>query len=203
MRSARNATGARSRGELVSGWLLAHGSADDFVQDLDPAAYGGFNLVLGDLHQGRWTWLCNRDPLAPHADTTPAWHRQTLDPGLYGLSNAALDTPWPKTQRLKAAMSRALQDVQQDASVWMPALQRALGDTTRADDPPRTGVTPAWEQALSSAFVQAPQHGYGTRSSLVMRVQAGGAGRQIHLCEWTHSPAGWSTEGPSRHQLAW
>lgn len=212
VRSARNATGARSRGELATRWLQGHSSTDRFAASLDPSAYGGFNLVLGDLHASRWAWLCNRNPLAPHADTAAALHRQDLPPGLYGLSNAALDTPWPKTQRLKAALAQALQSVPAALSVksapsagadaaWMTPLENVLSDTRPAVDPPPTGVPTDWERQLSSPFVQAPEQGYGTRSSLLMRVHASGAAHHVHLCEWTHAPGGWSAFGPVLQQM--
>lgn len=206
VRSGRAGPGERSRGELPVSWLMGDLDPDTFAAGLDPAAYGGFNLVLGDLHRGRWTWLCNRNPDAPH-DETPgrvALHRRDLLPGVYGVSNAVLDTPWPKTQRLKAALTHALAEQQNDAN-WLPGLRDALADdhVESVEALPETGVPSDWERALSSPFVRAPGRGYGTRSSLVMRVTAGHAQRRVDLHEWTHTPAGWSATGPAHHQLVW
>lgn len=204
VRSPQAGPGERSRGELATRWLDGRSSVDGFIAALDPMAYGGFNLVVGDVRAGAWTWLCNRDPRAPHADTATALHRQDLPPGVYGLSNAALDTPWTKTLRLKTAMSEAVRALD-DAAGWLAPLQRALADDQPLpqDTLPATGVPPDWERALSSPFVRAPGRGYGTRSSLVVRVQAHGAGHRVDLHEWTHSPAGWSADGPRHHQLGW
>lgn len=205
VRSARPGPGERSRGELATRWLLGDANVDAFAAGLDPMAYGGFNLVLGDLRGGGWTWLCNRDPGAPHTDHAPAaLHRHDLPPGVYGVSNAALDTPWPKTQRLKTALAQAVNALDTDKD-WLPPLQAALADDQpwRPDDLPDTGVPADWERALSSPFVRAPDRGYGTRSSLVMRVHAGPAGHRADLHEWTHSPAGWSRAAPARHHLTW
>lgn len=204
VRSAQPGPGARSRGELATRWLEGSSDVDTFATGLEPAAYGGFNLVVGDLRRDQWTWLCNRDPDRPHTDAAAALHRQDLAPGVYGLSNAALDTPWPKTQRLKTALSQAMEALDTDAA-WLPPLQVALADDrpSRPDDLPATGVPADWERALSSPFVRAPDHGYGTRSSLVVRVQADDSRHRIDLHEWTHSPAGWSTAAPARHHLTW
>lgn len=206
VRSGLAGPGTRSRGELPVRWLQGHQDPDAFVADLDPAAYGGFNLVLGDLHRGGWTWLCNRDPEAPHRDA-PApgrLHRRDLSPGVYGVSNAVLDTPWPKTLRLKSALTQAL-SAQHTEAAWLSPLQEALADdqVEPVEALPDTGVPGDWERALSSPFVRAPGRGYGTRSSLVMRVQADGAGQRTDLHEWTHSTAGWSPDGPTHHRLAW
>ena len=205
VRSARPGPGERSRGELATRWLLGNTDMDAFAAGLDPMAYGGFNLVLGDLSGGGWTWLCNRDPGAPHTDHAPAaLHRQDLSPGVYGVSNAVLDTPWPKTLRLKTALAQAV-DAQDTDTAWLHLLQAALADDQPLPlvDLPDTGVPADWERALSSPVVCAPDRGYGTRSSLVMRVQTGPTGHRVDLHEWTHSPAGWSTAAPARHHLTW
>lgn len=202
VRSARPAAGERSRGELAVRWLQGEQDIDTFAAGLSAPAYGGFNLVVGDLHHSRWTWLSNRNPGQPHTDAATPLQRKDLGPGLYGLSNAALDTPWPKTQRLKSALARAL-DTPLDDAHWWASLLPALGDSVLADELPRTGVPAEWEEALSSPFVRAPGRGYGTRSSLVMRVRTDEAGRHIDLHEWTHSPSGWSDAGPTHHRLKW
>lgn len=203
VRSAHNGPGRRSRGELVTGWLQSETSADVFAHGLDAQAYAGFNLVLGDLRQNRWTWLCNRGLTAPHDTAAAALQRQDLTPGVYGLSNASLDTPWPKTVRLKTALEQALAVVS-DETQWHVPLRHALADDQTAPDAalPRTGVTADWERALSSPFVRAPATGYGTRSSLLMRVVPQGCGLGADLLEWTHSPAGWQAGEPARHSVS-
>lgn len=185
--------GERSRGELVTRWLMGDIGWDTFGQGLEPHAYGGFNLVVGDFSQGFWACISNRDPQRPHHDSERRLHAQPLGSGVYGLSNAALDTPWPKTQRLKAALARSLAELnapgrQEDGG--LETLTQALGQALPAEtgELPQTGVPDAIEQALSSAFVRLPQGQYGTRSSLVMRVSAMGVdeGWQVRLDEWTH-----------------
>ncbi|MEW5885338.1 MAG: NRDE family protein [Pseudomonadota bacterium] len=228
---------ARSRGELVTRWLagptprLEAPTCTDWpalLQQTDPCAYGGFNLVLGDCVSGRWCWLSNRPrrteregseaampapaPMqsphhASHAaattsasalplDLPPGWSGAALPPGIYGLSNAALDSPWPKLLRLKSAVAAALQEptLTLPAAVlaherWQTLLLEALLDRCPAPDDqlPATGVPLELERLLSSPFICMPQHGYGTRSSLIARwLRPSATSSQLELQEWTH-----------------
>jgi uncharacterized protein with NRDE domain len=113
---------------------------------------------------------------------------------VYGLSNAALDTPWPKTLHLKSALTRALNATGQGDSApgWENTLAQALADDAPAPahQLPTTGVGPEREAQLSSAFVRMPEQAYGTRSSLVLRIAAapGASGWRLDAHEWTHTP---------------
>jgi uncharacterized protein with NRDE domain len=194
VREAQPATAPRSRGELVTRWLEANADAGGFAQAMDGAAYGGFNLVLGDFQTNAWSWLSNRhgadSALHQHL------HFQALPPGVYGLSNAALNTPWPKTTALQRVLADALSaqaNVPADDALQAP-LWTALANRERAphEQLPATGVSLAMEEALSSAFVDFPEHGYGTRSSTVLLASAQG-GREgarrwdVTVQERTHS----------------
>lgn len=205
---------AQSRGQLTSLWLSGEVDWAALLAHLAPADYGGFNLVVGDAASGIWGWVSNRHPERPHADEAPALHHRRLSPGLYGLSNATLDTGWPKTLRLKAALAEALQ--QPDAQAAQARLLRALGDTQQAQDHelPQTGAPAPLEQALSSPFVHMPDRGYGTRTSLLVRAaivaplegRGGGQGAlnwHLRLDEWTHASAtGPYTTGLDQHHRA-
>lgn len=172
VREAQSGSAPCSRGELVTRWLEHTGTAGDFVLALqqDFAAYGGFNLVLGDFQRNAWMWLTNR-----HAASSTL-HAQPLEPGVYCISNASLNTPWPKTIALQGVLADAMA---MHASVPDPhALQKilwtALGNRDRSprEHLPATGVPLAMEEALSSAFVDYPEHTYGTRSSTVLLASA-------------------------------
>ncbi len=187
VRQAKPERAGRSRGELVSRWLSGQDDLAGFVQTLQPEAYGGFNLVLGDLGVGRWHWVSNRHPADPHAPQTPQRHQRNLGPGLYGLSNASLDTPWPKTLKLCAALRASAAPMGADDPVH-PALQAALTDHHPAPetDLPRTGVPMALERALSSPFVRIPDSDYGTRSTTLLRIRRHAGGLGARLDEWQH-----------------
>ena len=99
---------------------------------------------------------------------------QPLEPGIYGLSNGSLDTPWPKVLRAKAQFSSLLcQGAPDDAYLEM------LSDTTRAADGrlPDTGVSLEWERLLSPICIESPE--YGTRASTLLRVNSGGQAQLI------------------------
>ncbi|WP_372659245.1 NRDE family protein, partial [Hydrogenophaga sp.] len=171
--------------------------------------YGGFNLVVGDFTQGFWAWVSNRHPEHPHrAESTPRLHTRPLGAGVYGLSNAALDTPWPKTLALKSALASRVAPLATEADKLetLAVLTQALGDARPAPDAllPDTGVAPVVEQALSSAFVRVPQNRYGTRCSTVVQVGPSAStgtapGRwQVQLDEWTHEHSRLSESAPGR-----
>jgi len=147
---------APSRGKLVSGFLLSDldsGSYLDLIRRKKDL-YNGFNLVLG--RRDRITWYSNRSDR-----TTP------LTPGVYGLSNRFLDTPWPKVVRAKALFEKALHAAKQ---ISTEALFLLLRDQTVASDEtlPSTGVPIEWERILSPIFITSPT--YGTRSSTLILI---------------------------------
>ena len=149
----------RSRGELVAGFLQSTISAEEYLNSVRERAadYNGFNLLLGD-HQ-RSFWFTNE------GDTLV----RQLEPGVYGLSNGSLDTPWPKVLRAKAQFSSLLcQGAPDDAYFEM------LSDTTRASDGrlPDTGVSLEWERLLSPICIESPD--YGTRASTLLRMDSSG-----------------------------
>ena len=187
VRQPMQAPARRSRGELVTRWLQSGGDADRFAASVAPAEYGAFNLVVGDFHAGVWHWLGNRNPETPHSTEANVLHQRALGAGIHGLSNASMDTPWPKTQRLKAAVGESLTS----ASDWLAPLSRALMHDQPVPDPdlPNTGVPLDLERALSSPFVRMADRTYGTRSSQVVSVRAAAQGFAVTVHEWTHDPA--------------
>lgn len=152
---------APSRGALVSDFVRGQQSPDDFLQQLAPEAarYAGFNLMLyadGELH---------------HAGNLPAFRAQRMEPGVHTVSNASLNTPWPKSRRLAAAMEAWLSDAPDDVA----PLLKALEDRTPAPDTelPHTGVGIEMERFLSPPFICSER--YGTRASTVIRMGVEGA----------------------------
>lgn len=154
---------APSRGPLVADYLTQSMDAEAYLASVAQraAAYNGFNLLVGD--RDRLGYFGNRgDP----EQTTPQW----LAPGIYGLSNHRLDTPWPKLVSAKAAFTRALEGEPDRA-----ALFELLADREIVADPvlPATGVPHAWERILSAVFVASKD--YGTRcSTVLLRHRSGG-----------------------------
>ena len=162
---------ARSRGEIVSAFLLSSDSPQAFLSSLAPHAsdYNGFNLIVGD---GRSLWYFG----------SREGEAREIPPGVHGLSNHLLDEPWPKVVRGRQVMTGALQEPDP-----RPALEIFLGDTSPAEDPllPDTGVGLAWERRLSPPLITGED--YGTRSSTTLLVDARG---RVRLRELTRDAAG-------------
>lgn len=203
---------AKSRGELVMRWLEGHMSATQFMLDTDSASYGGFNLVVGDWQAGQWDWISNRlfethlDGSVAHRPKAAGWCSRVLEPGIYALSNAALDTPWPKTLALKAALTGALGAADEaglQKPLWDALASRSYASTESLPD---TGVPSELEKALSSAYVDSPERGYGTRCStvLVATPQAGELNQirwTLRVEEKTHVPS--AAAASTRLMLQW
>jgi uncharacterized protein with NRDE domain len=151
--------GAPSRGRLVCDYLRGREIPEAYLLRIAPDAdlFNGFNLLVGDPE--RLFCFSNRGA------------RERLDPGIYGLSNRLLDTPWPKVERGKTALL-ALLAGKQDPSP--ETLFDLLTDRTRPPDDrlPDTGVGLAWERILSPLFIESPV--YGTRSSTVLLIDRRG-----------------------------
>ncbi len=144
-----------SRGLLVSDYLRGQESATTYVERISRKAdhYSGFNLVVGDWQH--LTYCSNRTREAP-----------LLEPGIYGISNGLLDTPWPKVARGKETLQAAINQ----STVKPEALLNLLVDDTQATDDalPETGVGLVMERLFSPIFITSPA--YGTRSSTVVLV---------------------------------
>ena len=214
VRSASMAPAARSRGELTNRWLAGDLSWAELLSSLDPADYGGFNLVVGDASAGIWGWASNRDPANPHGDASAQLFSHLLPAGLYGLSNATLDTGWPKSAMLKKVLEEALHSpFEAPQEVRLLQTLGARIDVDR-DALPSTGVPLDWEQRLASPFVDMPERGYGTRSSLLVRASRkpsdgdAALGWQLTLDEWTHGTqpedrAVWRSDQRRTETLCW
>jgi uncharacterized protein with NRDE domain len=164
---------APSRGALVANYLAGTLAPADYIETLAPdaAVYNGFNLLVGDADT--LIWYSNARETGPQ-------NGKPLAPGIYGMSNGSLDTPWPKVVRAKAQFSSLLcQGAPPEAYFDM------LRDTTRASDCrlPRTGIDIERERALSSICIETPD--YGTRASTLAQLWAG---REPVLLERTIRP---------------
>ena len=168
---------APSRGSLVTAILQSGATTAETLRYLRAvgAAYNGFNLLFSDGER-----------LAIYESMSGVGRE--LPPGIYGLSNHLLDTPWPKVQAAKSRLSAALSDLATPNS----ALALLRDDELAPDDSlPKTGMSVEWERLLSSAFIRSA--GYGTRCSSVVRIDRAG-----HACfdEWT-----WDTTGHETGQV--
>ncbi len=167
------APGMRSRGRLVSDFLAGDSvPAQAYLSSVRRTAndYSGFNLLCADRHGMQY--LSNRPAVGPA-------HPVPLTAGVHGLSNGALDMPWPKVVRGKTALQAALVNTA-DPEGLTEALLSALSDRRTAEDEllPSTGISRDWEKCLSATYINAPD--YGTRASTVLVMEADG---EVHLRE--------------------
>jgi uncharacterized protein with NRDE domain len=162
---------APSRGGLVVEMLESQASIAERLAQLKSVSgrYAGFNLLCTD---GRELGVYESVPAAG----------RLLGPGIYGLSNHLLDTPWPKVERAKSSLTTAIGRLPDDRAL----LELLRDERVPADEElPRTGVSLEWERLLSSAFIRGDS--YGTLSSTVIRVGVDG---QASFREWT-----WNADG--------
>src|SRR6202008_2827979 len=138
-----------------------HATAAQFVAALEPQApqFSGFNLLLADA-ESLWYASNRATPFA-----------RSLQPGVYGLANESLDTPWPKLERVRAGVEAWLRAPQPPPPAALFAL---LADRKPAQDSLANtgGLPPEWARALSAPFVLHPR--YGTRCSTVVLLEHGG-----------------------------
>ena len=169
---------SRTRGELSLMYLAGQSRPMGFVQEHSKRfeQYNGFNLLMADLSDpanSEMHWVSNRLMMGEKVRPRKIYPAQPLTPGVYGLSNAMLDTPWPKVNHRVAAFAQTLAMDHGDLRNADHYL-RLLADTHQASDHelPSTGVSKDWEKALSAAFIKTPS--YGTRASTILRVRKDG-----------------------------
>ena len=151
--------GARSRGELVAGFLAGDEPPAAWCEALAARAgdYNGFNLLAGDGDS--LVYFGSREGEV-----------RAVEQGVHALSNHLLDEPWPKVRRAREAMARA-------PGGSSEPLFAMLSDPTPGpdDELPDTGVGLAWERRLSPALILGED--YGTRASTVLCIAADGTAR--------------------------
>jgi uncharacterized protein with NRDE domain len=175
---------ACSRGLLVTGCAASDQPLDQFLEALmlQPDRHNGFNLIAAD-----------RTGLYYCSNRTGSVCR--LPDGLYGLSNARLDTPWPKVTRAKNLFAEVLKA---PGVLDTGALFEVLRDDAQPPDAtlPDTGVGPAWERILAPIFIHSDI--YGTRTSSLVLLDRRG---HLHFIERTHGLPG-SSDSPGTRALS-
>lgn len=146
--------------------LLVRKALEGELDGEDTSRYDGFNLLHGTVEE-----------LHYHNNVQP--HSSSLAPGVHGLSNAFLNTPWPKVERA-TAMLHGLLEAEEDDLV--EGLFTLLANDRPAPEErlPDTGLPTDMERAVSPIFIDTP--GYGTRCSTVLLVDADG---RVHFEERT------------------
>ena len=156
-RDTNGATGTVSRGDLTADFLKGNAPAEGYLDGLEKRAgdFSGFNLILGEINGAR----------------REVFHYSNrgggvvkLEPGIYGLSNHLLNTPWPKVRTGLERFSGLLAagEIDRERIFSLLSDQALAAD----DDLPDTGVGLEIERALSAIFIKTPV--YGTRCSTLL-----------------------------------
>ena len=157
--------GAKSRGDLTKNFLAGSESAANYLRRIEKSKsdYSGFNLLVGDFGAGKSElfYFSNRGEKP-----------RKLNGGIYGLSNALLDTNWHKVETGKARLTEILQV---SGEIQPAQLLETLADRRLAPDEklPSTGVGIERERVLSPAFIASEN--YGTRLSTILLIDETGA----------------------------
>ncbi len=144
----------RSRGELTADFLRGSASAESYIRGVAERSteYGAFSLIVGD--RALLWYFSNRGEPEP----------RVVLPGIHGLSNHLLDTPWPKVTRSRETLAPLLEE----RSLNEEALFTLLSNRTPAPEAqlPDTGIGRERERQISPVFVV--NQTYGTRCSSVI-----------------------------------
>lgn len=183
---------APSRGGLVPLWLRTDLRPDQYWMGAALGGYAPFNLIAADFRRGDCFWASNE-----------ANSPRRLERGVFGLSNAGLDTPWPKVTQLKARTTAAIEQADSVESL-ASRLMAALADrqVPPDDDLPITGVGLERERQLGPAFVQTPDGRYGTRCSTVIVAERANKRLVTHVFERSFDPGNPSGSVLSRVRLS-
>jgi uncharacterized protein with NRDE domain len=156
---------APSRGKLVSRFLTGNQNPDIYLKKITSQVdkYNGFNLLLGDGND--FFVFSSRG------------EKQNLKPGIYGLSNHFLNSPWPKVARSRRMLKKALnkKGVDLEEALFVMLVDRHIPPDNKL---PATGIGLDWERVLSSIFITSPH--YGTRSSTILLI---GKNRRVRFVE--------------------
>jgi uncharacterized protein with NRDE domain len=147
---------APSRGLLVENFLKGDEPPEGYLRKVKKEGdkYNGFNLIAGD-ESGLFCFSNRADEI------------RELSPGVHGLSNHLLDTPWPKIEKGK----KCFKSILSGNAIDTERVFTMLADEEKPPDAklPDTGVGLEWERILSPLFIKSEI--YGTRSSSIVLVR--------------------------------
>ena len=174
---------APSRGLLVAGFLKGSESPQKYLEKVKEAGgkYNGFNLIAGD--KSGIFYCSNRSE-----------NIVKLSPGIHGLSNRLLDTPWPKVAKGKKRLEKILSSKETDCESIFELLSDR--EMPHDGDLPDTGAGIEWERILSPLFIKSDI--YGTRSSSIILLR----GDNITFLERTYAKDGPDYMKHETHQFS-
>jgi len=164
---------AKSRGHLPLRYLQSLKSPAEFAEEIQDelSLYNGFNLVVAHVSSRSMIYITNR----PRHSDKPVVTQ--VSPGIHVLSNASLDTPWPKCLRLRQGFKQLLAENEVGEFPVKMMVEEVMTNTVKDQEPQLPHVfPPELEYQLSSIFVdtQRPTGRYGTRSISALSIKSHG-----------------------------
>ncbi|MCP3900997.1 MAG: NRDE family protein [Desulfobacteraceae bacterium] len=160
---------APSRGEIIVDYLQSNKPEKEYFKSFRQKAktYNGFNLIFGNMENLYW-----------FSNLKNSFEK--IKPGIHGISNHFLDTPWPKVASGKKALEKIINEKISSQDLFPILTDQSMPDESLLPD---TGVGIELEKMLSPLFIQSDI--YGTRSSTVMIADRQG---NLDVSERTYSP---------------
>ena len=157
--------GRDSRGRIVMDFLAGTDDALEFCQSIPLHRYAGVNVLTRSA--GKLCYVSNRGDKV-----------EVLASGIYGLSNASLDTPWPKLLATRDQLTRLLRS----PDIQISQLLQLMSDRTQAPSHSQRSDSLPYElaKAVSAAFIVTPD--YGTRCTTVLLQDYAGHTRITEQC---------------------
>lgn len=142
-----------SRGEIIVKYFQSP-NEEKFFSDLNPAKYNHFNLITG-----------NSEKVSCYSSFSNETHK--LHEGIFAISNANLETPWPKVLLIKDLFQKNFQETFAKKKL-VEIFFHILKDETKPPEEmlPNTHIPIEMERIVSSIFVKSDT--YGTRCSNVI-----------------------------------
>lgn len=172
-------SGARSRGEIVTDFVTGESEAGSYVSSFAGETYAGVSVLAANTSTDDGNesigYTSNRSDEAV-----------TLEAGVYGLSNASLDTPWAKLVRTRETLAALVES----DNVNTTELLRLLADKTPAasSEVDNTELPFKLARALTAPFIVSDT--YGTRCSTTLMISNEG---KAAFCERRFDPRGIAT----------
>ncbi len=151
---------APTRGSLVLDFLKSDRSSDQYLKSISNVAdkFNGFNILASDKN-GLYHYSNENNIITE------------IEPGIHGVSNALLNTSWPKLDQAK----KELQNITSSEDFEKEELFKLLKNQEKASDDklPSTGIPYEWEKAISSVFIKTDN--YGTQCSTILLIDYDGS----------------------------
>ncbi|KAJ1386742.1 Transport and Golgi organization protein 2 [Sesbania bispinosa] len=166
-RDLENLPHPNTRGDLPLHFLQSNQSPQEFVEQVLKEAhqYNGFNLILADICTSSMVYVLNR----------PKLDLLSVTPGIHVLTNAALDAPWPKAERLRHNFKELVDQYGEHEFPIKEMVEKLMTNTIKDEECMLPGIhPPERERPLSSIFVdiEFSLGRYGTRSSSAIFVKS-------------------------------